>query len=140
VDLEKIAYDFEYEIDHKVSPGLYEELTQLVRDWRQRHASADKPFLYYSKSLSYVTVYDGRPSDRPMRMRYDWPASSIIEQCNEAPKSKEQIQAGLKETGRGEVPDPASVENLLAALVARRILYAERGKYFTLALPTNATF
>ncbi|MDE3019760.1 MAG: RiPP maturation radical SAM C-methyltransferase [Nitrospirota bacterium] len=140
VDLEKIAYDFEYEIDHKVSPGLYEELTQLVRDWRQRHASADKPFLYYSKSLSYVTVYDGRPSDRPMRMRYDWPASSIIEQCNEAPKSKEQIQAGLKETGRGEVHDPASVENLLAALVARRILYAERGKYFTLALPTNATF
>lgn len=140
VDLRKIAYDFEYEIDHKVTPGLYEELTQLVRDWQQRHAAADKPFLYYAKSLSYVTVYDGRPSDAPSRTRYEWPAASIIEQCNEAPKSKEQIQAGLKEAGRGQVPDPASLEDLLAALIARRILYAERGKYFTLALPTNSTF
>ncbi|MFM8552605.1 MAG: RiPP maturation radical SAM C-methyltransferase, partial [Nitrospiraceae bacterium] len=75
VDLRKIAYDFEYEIDHKVTPGLYEELTQLVRDWQQRYASADKPFLYYAKSLSYVTVYDGRPSGEPTRTRYDWPAS-----------------------------------------------------------------
>jgi len=139
VDLRKIAYDFEYEIDHKVTPGLYEELTQLVRDWQQRHASADKPFLYYSKSLSHVTVYDGRPGDNPTRTRYEWPAAFVIEQCNEAPKSMEQIQAGLNGAGRGPVPDPAALKDVLAMLVATRILYAERGKYFTLALPTNPT-
>jgi len=140
VDLQKIAYDFEYEIEQKVMPGLYEELTQLVRDWQQRSASADKPFLYYSKSLSYVTVYDGRAGDGPSRTRYDWPASSIIEQCNEVPKSSEQIRAGLEQAGRGPVPDQASLQDMLMVLVARRILYAERGKYFTLALPTNSTF
>lgn len=140
VDLRKIAYDFEYAIDHKVTPGLYEELTQLVRDWQQRHASADKPFLYYSKSLSYVMVYDGRPSDAPSRTRYEWPAAFVIEQCNEASKSMEQIQAGLNEAGRNPVPDSAGLRDILAMLVAKRILYAERGKYFTLALPTNSTF
>jgi ribosomal peptide maturation radical SAM protein 1 len=139
VDLSKIAYDFEYEINHRVTPGLYEELTQLVRDWQRRHASADRPFLYYAKSLSYVTVYDGRSGEAPTRRRYDWPAASVIELCNEAPKSKEQIRAGLNGAGAGSVSD-AVLETVLAELLAQRILYAERDKYFTLALPTNQTF
>ncbi|MGH7274686.1 MAG: RiPP maturation radical SAM C-methyltransferase, partial [Nitrospiria bacterium] len=38
VDLKKIAYDFEYELDWRVDPGSYEELTGLVQEWRRRHA------------------------------------------------------------------------------------------------------
>ncbi len=46
VDLMKIAYDFEYELDDwKVNPHVYQELVDVVREWQRLHGSADKPFL-----------------------------------------------------------------------------------------------
>ena len=137
VDLKKVAYDFEYEIASRVDPALYEELVQLVHAWQQRHASSDKPFLYYSKSMSYVTIYDGRAKGAPTRQRYDWPEAFIIEYCNEAPKSLEQIRESLKDEGHSTPSDPDPLRQVLAGLVEKRILYEEKGKYFTLALPMN---
>jgi hypothetical protein len=114
-------------------------LTQAVHEWRRRHASGDKPFLYYSKSASYVTVYDGRSARMPSRERYDWPAAGIIEQCSEVPKSLEQIRQGLEASGPGQagLPDQTQLDRLLAGLLSARVLYEERGRYLTLALPTN---
>jgi len=137
VDLKKIAYDFEYEITSHVDPGVYEELVQLVHEWQRRHASADKPFLYYSKSMGYVTIYDGRTKGTPSRQRYDWPEAFMIEYCNEAAKSLEQIRDGLKDQGHAAASDPARLLQALTELVEKRLLYEEKGKYFTLALPMN---
>ena len=75
VDLNKIAYDFEYEIDWKVDPDLYNQLCDLVQEWRARYFSQDRPFLFYAKAMSYVTVYDGR-TDQPTSERFDWPFRS----------------------------------------------------------------
>lgn len=136
VDLNKIAYDFEYELDWRIDPSLFEELAQVVHEWQQRYASSDKPFLYYSKALSYVTVYDGRGTGTPRKERYDGPASFIIEFCNEVPKSIEQIRADVKTRGKTQVGS-SSLQQILDHLVEKRILYVEKGKYFTLAIPTN---
>ncbi len=135
VDLNKIAYDFEYEIDWKVDPALYEQLCSLVQEWRARYFSQDRPFLFYAKAMSYVTVYDGR-TDQPTSERFDWPLAFVIEYCNEAPKTLEQIR-------RASVDDPAaltpatSIEDAVAALTAKRILVEDKGRYLTLALPVN---
>lgn len=135
VDLNKIAYDFEYEIDWNVDPGLYEQLCSLVQEWRARYFSQDRPFLFYAKAMSYVTVYDGR-TDQPTSERFDWPLSHVIEFCNETPKTLEQIR-------RASVDDPdtatpaTSIEDAVAALTAKRILVEDKGRYFTLALPVN---
>ena len=138
VDLKKIAYDFEYELDNwNVDPQLYQELVGLVQEWRRRVGSSDRPFLYYSKAMDHVTVYDGRNPNAPLRRRYDWPAAGIIEVCNEAAKSVDQIRTVLvQRPGKSENVD-AEIDRGLAALAAARILYEERGKYFTLAVPEN---
>jgi hypothetical protein len=138
VDLKKIAYDFEYELDNwNVDPQLYQELVGLVQEWRRRVGSSDRPFLYYSKAMDHVTVYDGRNPNAPLRRRYDWPAAGIIEVCNEAAKSVDQIRTVLvQRPGKSENVD-AEIDRGLAALTAARILYEERGKYFTLAVPEN---
>ena len=135
VDLNKIAYDFEYEIDWKVDSALYEQLCGLVQEWRARYFSQDRPFLFYSKAMSYVTVYDGR-TDHPTSERFDWPFSFVIEYCNEVPKTLEQIR-------RASADDPAalhtetSIDDAVATLAAKRILVEDKGRYFTLALPVN---
>jgi ribosomal peptide maturation radical SAM protein 1 len=139
VDLEKIAYDFEYElVEKKVDPGVIEELTQAAQEWKRRHATDDKPFLYYAKSLDYVTVFDGR-GDRPVKERYDRPHAFLIEFCNEAPKSLEQIWEGLAAAGEPAHDQPEAIKQTLADLLKKRILYEERGRYLTLALPVNPT-
>ena len=134
IDLNKIAYDFEYELDKwPVDPHVYQELVSTVEAWQRLHASNDRPFLYYSKALGYVTVYDGRNPNAPTRRRYDGLAADLIELCNEAPKSLDQIRGALS----GQSLEKTQVEPVLAELTSRRVLYEERGKYFTLAIPEH---
>jgi hypothetical protein len=135
VNLNKIAYDFEYELDNwRVDPHVYQELVSTVEHWQRLHTGSDRPFLYYSKALGYVTVYDGRNPSAPVRRRYDGVAALVIELCNEAPKSVDQIVAAspphiqLSQT---------ELEPVLADLALRRVLYQERGRYFTLAIPEH---
>jgi ribosomal peptide maturation radical SAM protein 1 len=138
VDLKKIAYDFEYELDNwSVDPHLYQELVDLVQEWQRQVGSSDRPFLYYSKAMDYVTVYDGRNPKAPLRRRYDWPAAGIIEVCNEAAKSVEQIRTLLAQRPSKSENIDAEIDQALDTLTAARILYEERGKYFTLAVPEN---
>lgn len=137
IDLQKIAYDFEYEVDQQVDPDLFRELGEAARDWQRRQASADKPYLYYVKAMDYVTVYDGRSSGAPSRRRYDGVAALSIEMCNEAPKSVDSIRAHAQAKGFREAHEPSVIELVLETLVRERVLYTERGKYLTLALPAN---
>lgn len=135
IDLNNIAYDFEYELDNwPVDPHVYQELMAAIEGWQRLHASPDRPFLYYSKALEYVTVYDGRRPNVPARQRYDGLAAQVIEICNEAAKSAEQIRAGV--VGLIDASDEA-LTPVLHDLTAKRVLYEERGKYFTLAIPEN---
>ena len=135
VDLKKIAYDFEYELDHwPVDPHVYQELIASIEGWQRLHASSDRPFMYYSKALDYVTVYDGRNPKAPTRQRYDGLAARVIEICNEAARSPDQIRAEIA----GLVDASAdALTPVLNDLTAKRVLYEERGKYFTLAIPEN---
>jgi hypothetical protein len=62
-------------------------------------------------------------------------AALLIELCNESPKSLDQIRAAFQDeskTGR-----PEQLDTALADLTSRRVLYEERGKYFTLAIPEH---
>ncbi len=137
VDLNKIAYDFEYDIDWKVDPHLYEDFVRLVREWKERYHSANRPFLFFSKALSYLTVYDGRGST-PTSERFDHPYDFILEYCNDQAKSFEQIRKGLQDqpaTGSDQEIQPLA--DLLTTLQNKHLLYEEGGRYFTLALPVN---
>ncbi|WP_447977117.1 RiPP maturation radical SAM C-methyltransferase [Candidatus Nitrospira bockiana] len=140
IDLNRIAYDFEYEIDHKVDPHLYRDLLDAVHGWQRRQAGADKPYLYYAKALNYITVYDGRDEGAATRERYTGAAAFVIDFCNEAPKSFEQIRAHAAQRELVDAENPEALRRVLNDLVSKRVLYSERDKYFTVALPMNAHF
>jgi ribosomal peptide maturation radical SAM protein 1 len=136
IELKKIAYDFEYELDDwPVDPHLYQELIAAIETWKRMHKSADRPFLYYSKAPSFVTVYDGRNPKAPTRRRHEGLAAKVIEICNESAKSAEQIRTAVAD--RIDCSD-AILQPVLNDLTTQRILYEERGKYFTLAIPENS--
>ncbi len=138
VDLQKIAYDFEYDLDWNVTPSLYERFTQSVDDWKQRYHSPNRPFLYFAKSLSYLTVFDGRHST-PTSERFDGASAYILEFCNDQPRSLEQIAQGLQDSGLLAAANTSihSLTPLLQHLQTKRLLYAEGPRFFSLALPVN---
>ncbi len=123
----------EWSVDNHV----YQELVDAVQEWQRRSASDDRPFLYYSKIMQYVTVYDGRNPQMPTRQRYDWPEAGIIKICDEAAKSRDQIRDALQTSGRGPAVSDDHLAAALAQLTSRCILYEERDKFFTLAIPEH---
>lgn len=137
VDLTKIAYDFEYEADWKVDAALYEQLVKAVNDWRALYFSENRPFLFYSKAMSYVTIYDGR-QPTPQSERFDWPAAFIIDYCNEQPRTFDQIRTTLQnEVHRPQKEEITPLKDVINILVTKRILHEEKNRYLTLALPVN---
>ena len=138
IDLGKVAYDFEYELEHRVDPALVQELTDLTDQWKRRAASAEKPFLYYVKGIGFITVYDGREEKAPVRKRYDGLHAFLIEHCNDAPRPTEAIRQTVKARREFASISDDGVKQALGDLVADRILYEEKGKHFTLALPANS--
>ncbi len=137
VDLWKIAYDFEYDIDWKVDPQVYEEFIHQVQAWKERYASPNRPFLFFSKAFSYLTVYDGR-GDHPTSERFDGAVAHILEFCNDQPKSFEQIRKELQTLGSSDASQTIQpLADTLQSLLGKRLMYEEGGRYFTLALPVN---
>jgi len=138
VDLAKVAYDFEYELEHRVDPHLVQELTELTDQWKRRYASSEKPFLYYVKGIGFITVYDGRGEGTPVRRQYEGLAAFLIEYCNDASKTLEAIRQDAGNRPEFSTLPEEEIQRTLAGLVTDRILYEEKSRYFTLALPANA--
>ena len=136
MDLMKVSYDFEFETDLKIDPALVEELHQTVAHWKERHQSKSLPYLMFTKSMNFVTVYDERSAKQPLKLRLEGAAGKAFAFCNEAPRTLDQIQAHLKE--QGETVERAELEDIIKDLEDQRLMYGERGKYLNLALPHNS--
>jgi ribosomal peptide maturation radical SAM protein 1 len=137
LDLMKIAYDFEFETPATIDPALVQELRDVVKNWKSRHESDQMPFLFFTKSPNFVNVYDGRPSDQPIKKRFEGASALIISFCNESPKSLEQIR-GVIQSKNQELENTQPLELVLQDLVQQGIIFSEKGKYLTLAIPHNS--
>ncbi len=135
IDLMKIAYDFEFESGHNVDPALQEELQEAVAYWKHRHQSENTPYLLYTKSIDFVTIYDER-TEQPKEIRLEGAAAKVFDYCSEAARSPDQMRAWLEEQGQGI--EVSEIESILKDLEGQRLVYSERGKFLNLALPHNS--
>ena len=135
IDLFKISYDFEFTTNNQIDPELRNELFQTAQEWKQRHQSDDLPYMMFTKSMNFVTVYDGRSIGNSVKTSFEGPPAWIIVFCNESPKTMNQVKKHLLELGDGT---KGIAEEVVQQLEQVGILYGEKGKYLTLALPHNA--
>ena len=136
IDHLKIAYDFEFESNTQIDPQLKQELFQTAEEWKRRHKSEQLPYLIFTKAMNFVTVYDHR-SLESKKIRLEGPQAWAFICCNEAPKSTGQIREYFREK-MGEEPEDNLVENAIAHLEEKGLLYGERNKYLNLAIPHNS--
>jgi len=139
IDLMKISYDFEFDNGNQIRPELVRELQQTVAEWRGRFESDQIPYLIFSKSPNFITVYDGRFNGPAEKTRLDSISSRIIAFCNEKPRQLEPIHDHVR-ASQANGNGAESVDRAIRELKDRHLLYEERGKYLTLALPMNSHF
>jgi ribosomal peptide maturation radical SAM protein 1 len=134
IDLVRIAYDFEFTTQNEIDLTLKRQLTETVQSWKAKHQSNDLPYLFFTKSMNFVTVYDDRSIGNPNKNRFEGAPAWIIVFCNESPKNMDQIKKHVEGLGAEE----GAAEKGVLQLEKMGILYGEKGKYLTLALPHNA--
>ena len=134
IDLFRIAYDFEFTTKNEIDPGLKKELFDTAEEWKRRHQSDELPYLIFTKSMNFVTVYDERSIGNPNKNCFEGSPAWTIVFCNESPKTMDQIKKHVQELGAEE----GAAEKGVLQLEKMGILYGEKGKYLTLALPHNA--
>ncbi len=137
MDLMKIAYDFEFESSARIDPRLVAELQQTVTEWKQRHESEHLPYLFFTQSPKFVTVYDSRGQGHPVKIRFEGPAARVLSLCNDGAKTPRQMQAYIEER-EGQRIAEEELQRIIEELENRRLLYGENGKYLNLALPHNS--
>ena len=86
-------------------------------------------------TLSTILKSNGWSIDNFVKTSFEGPPAWIIVFCNESPKTIDQIKKHVLELGaEGE----NAAEDAISQLEKMGILYGEKGKFLTLALPHNA--
>jgi ribosomal peptide maturation radical SAM protein 1 len=137
VDLEKVAYFFDYEMGDTVRDSEHQPAKALVSQWQQDWRSGNR------SSLSYRRTADG------LLLDYNWgPEKSgtynlsgalalIYEFCVETMRTPRQVAEQLRQSPEKYDFSEEEVRDAMDEYCAGRLMLAEDDKYFSLAIPSN---
>jgi ribosomal peptide maturation radical SAM protein 1 len=129
-NLRRISYYFDHQMGNTVADDVYEELFGRVGAWQAMWNRPERPYLKYRKSLSTVTIFDGRQAPEQVFTYSNQPAA-LYEYCAEA-RTTRDIAAHF-----GSEP---WVEDALWDFVEKKVMLHLDGRYLSLALPANPYF
>jgi ribosomal peptide maturation radical SAM protein 1 len=137
VDLEKVAYFFDYSMDETVPDEAHKPTQEWVREWRRRWASDKPDTLIYRRLQDTMFIDDHRwPGPGTVHtLRGVW--ALAYDYCGETDRTVPQI---LEHVGHVTVGFPMTDWEMLAGLQGfcqQRLMVSEDGHYLSLALPAN---
>lgn len=137
VDLDRVAYFFDYCMEQTVSDDVHEETRALVEEW-QRHWNASSPdTLVYRRTHDALFIDENRGAGRRFSYAFDGAAALMYEYCGESMRTIASVVEFL-ETALGW-PRFSSDDVRIAVDEFCRLglMLTEDGKYLSLALPVN---
>jgi ribosomal peptide maturation radical SAM protein 1 len=135
INLEEIAYFFDYEMGSTLPQDRHEELREQVAEWKAAWQCKPVPALAYRRAPGWIQVIDRRSADRAAHTFQDHEAA-IYELCSETDRTVETLCKHLAET-RGGSPEPAEVRASLEKFCALGLMLEEKGRFLSLAHPLN---
>ncbi|MGH2585777.1 MAG: RiPP maturation radical SAM C-methyltransferase, partial [Dehalococcoidia bacterium] len=139
IDLERIAYFFEYDAPTTLTAEAHEPLRDHIRAWRERWESTRRPYLGYLRGAGRLTVLDGRRAGEPRVHTFEESAALAYEFCGPTYHRMPQVLAHLQDDC-GIETNPAAVQRHLEEFTERGLMLEEDGQYLSLALPANANW
>jgi ribosomal peptide maturation radical SAM protein 1 len=134
VQLDQLAYSFEYRHRDGRSPEGYVAVTRSAVDaWRSHHPAAFGT-LRYHRGPGFLVVVDRRPGLEPAEYQMGEREAAIYLACEEGSTPK-LISEELAARGAAQLA-AEEVQDFLEELREARLVYQEDGRYLSLALPS----
>jgi ribosomal peptide maturation radical SAM protein 1 len=135
INLDEVAYYFDYEIGETLPDTEHRELRDHVRQWRKVWANQPRPSLIYQRSPGWIQIADRRSEEVATHLFTDWEAD-IYELCGETERSPEWIARHLAEHNRKDV-SKEQVQGALDSFCKLGLMLEEKKLFLSLALPIN---
>jgi ribosomal peptide maturation radical SAM protein 1 len=137
VDLEKIAYFFEYEMAETVPDSFHEPARAFVSQWQADWNSERRHSLFYRRTADGVLIdYDWGP-EKNGTYSLIGPLASIYEFCVETMHTPKQVVEHIRQLPERYDFSEEDVRETLDEFCRGRLMVSEDNKYFSLAVPSN---
>jgi ribosomal peptide maturation radical SAM protein 1 len=136
IDLEKIAYYFDYEMDGVLPIEEYEHLRAVLDEWKARWEQPIPPMLVYQRAPDWIQIVDRRDASTPNAFALHGVEAAAYEFCGETDRPPAQVATYLNESHGADL-DPATVGAMLQRFCDMGLMIQEDGHFLSLALPTN---
>lgn len=135
IDLQEIAYFFQYEMDSTLPDSFHDELRQVIKDWRSAWTRRPRPKLVYQRAPDWIQILDRR-TEKTSAHEFGALEAEIYEFCGEVDRTASAIQQHLSEGSGFE----AGLEEVTAALrefCDLGYMLEENNRFLSLAHPVN---
>jgi ribosomal peptide maturation radical SAM protein 1 len=134
LDLSKVAYFFDHEMEETLPVESHDNLQALIADWKARWASPPGPVLLYQRAPSWIQVIDRR-SDQVKVHAFNGKSAVIYESCGETDRTADSVRKHLEEIGTSDTTN--NIQEALEEFCSLGLMLNENGHYLSLALPVN---
>jgi ribosomal peptide maturation radical SAM protein 1 len=132
VDVERVAYFFEYEFGEALPPTAYSALSKAVTAWSHAWKSGTQPVLTYRSSPGFLQIYDGRCRDTGGTYTFHDTLADIYLACSERPTTATAVHTRLNL----DMPVEA-VEDAFSQFQERGLMFLDGNLALALALPAT---
>lgn len=130
VDLDRVAYFFEYDLDDTLPDEAYGETDEVVAAWARAWAGEARPALWLWRTPGMIQIDDLRSTGSPHSYTFEGPLAALYLACFEQPRTAAMVAAAA-----GVSHTAAQVESALDEFVARRLMIRDGNLFLALALP-----
>jgi ribosomal peptide maturation radical SAM protein 1 len=135
IDLDRVAYFFEYEAAPVEQMAAHEEMASQVEHWRRAWVSSNPPFLVFQRGAGRLTVTDGRQLKTRVSS-FGELGALVYESCTPTAHGVSRIVELLRTTASLDV-DAHAVQDALEEFMSLGLMLEENGHFLGLALPVN---
>jgi ribosomal peptide maturation radical SAM protein 1 len=130
VNLDRVAYFFDYAVDGALPENSYDPLLQALAGWTQAWGSEPRPALTYRAAPDVLQIYDTRYPERGGTYTFEGTLAEIYLACTDRPTTATAVRDRLRLR-----PSAGFVEEALMEFQRRGLLFRDETLVVALALP-----
>jgi ribosomal peptide maturation radical SAM protein 1 len=131
MDIERVAYFFDYELEEALDPAAYTALSDAVGQWSSAWQAGPPPILVYRSAPGFLQIYDGRP-DRQGTYTFHDTLAEIYLACADRPRTARGVHRDL-----GLDVPVSAVDGAFRRFAERGLMFLDDDLAVSLALPAT---
>jgi ribosomal peptide maturation radical SAM protein 1 len=132
MDLERIAYFFEYETEGALDAAAYVAVSDAVASWSKACQADPAPMLVYRSAPGFLQIYDGRDAEHQGTYTFHDTLADIYLACVDRPRTAMAVH---RELGLGA--PVSAVEGAFRRFGERGLMFLDGNLAVALALPAT---